>query len=483
MGEGKRGRRVMRKRAICRKTQRRHSHFYQRCAHWSLSSPAHTEAEPIRWHRERWMLAGTALLITLLSGILIPAWASAMRPTAPAVAHTLLPLAVPKLSTASISDQPHTEAWHVVRVKPGQTLSDIFQSQGASLTDLNQIVQATSDPTQLRMIHPGEEFGFLLGPAGELQGFRFDKNVDTRTVVRFVSGQPVVSSEQRELEVRQEIARGVIHNSLFAAAARAGLSDAMVIKLADVFKFDIDLAREVRPGDSFTVIYDNVWRDGRYLHSGNIIAAEFVNNGHHFTAFRYKKSDGNYAYYSEDGRPLQKALLRTPLKFSRISSRFGMRMDPVLHSEHLHAGVDLAAPMGTPIHAAGNGVITIRGWVRGYGRYIRIRNTPAYSTGYGHMSRFAPGLHVGSHVEQGQVIGYVGETGWATGPHLHYEVRINGRPVNPLTVTMPKPNPLPSAQLAIFKATVVKPELAQLNVVNRHYQMAREKSPNTASDN
>jgi murein DD-endopeptidase MepM/ murein hydrolase activator NlpD len=290
-------------------------------------------------------------------------------------------------------------------------------------------------------------------------------------VLRFADGDVTRQVQERHVERREHIAHGVIHSSLFGAASRAGLSDAMVVKLADVFKYDIDLAREVRAGDSFTVIYDDVWRDGAYLHAGNILAAEFNNRGHRFTAFRFQKPDGSFGYYSEDGRPLERALLRTPLKFSRISSRFGMRMDPVLHKRHLHAGVDLAAPTGTPIHAAGNGVITIRGWVRGYGRYIRIRNTPAYSTGYGHMSRFAPGLHVGSHVHQGQVIGYVGQTGWATGPHLHYEVRIHGRPVNPLTVTMPKPKPLPSKLLAQFKQQA-QPFMARIDAIDANVRLA-----------
>lgn len=471
MTEGKRNRRLMRKQAICRKTQRRHSRFYQRCAHWSLSSPSGVEAEPIRWHRERWMLAGTALLLTLLSAFLIPAWASAMRPAPVPPARTLLPLALPKLSPSTI-DRSSYATWRTVQVQPGQTLSDIFQSQGLSLADLGEVVQATGDPASLRMLHPGEEFDFLLGSAGHLEGFRFDKDADTRTVVRFDGGQPVVSTQRRELEMRQEIAHGVIHGSLFAAATRAGMSDAMVVKLADVFKYDIDFIKDIRDGDSFTVIYDDVYRDGRFMHEGNIVAAEFINRGKRYTAYRFKQADGNVGWFSEDGRPLRKALLRTPLAFTRISSTFGMRKDPVLGFTRLHAGVDYAAPIGTPIHAAGNGVITIHGWVHGFGNFIAIRNTPEYTTEYGHMSRFAPGLHIGSHVTQGEVIGYVGETGFATGPHLHYEILKNGRPVNPLTVTMPKPQPLPAAQLARFEASVVKPELAMLKTVDQHYRLA-----------
>ena len=472
MGEGKRGKRLMRKRAICRKAQRRHSHFYQRCAHWSFSPP-HGEAEPIRWHRERWMLAGTALLITILSGFLIPAWATAMRPVPVAPAHTLLPLALPKLPPPTV-DRSSFEAWHVVHVQPGQTLSDIFQDQGLSLADLHQVVQATDDPTPLRMIRPGDEFDFLVGPGGVLKGFRFDKDETTRTVVRFADAKPVVTTQQRELVQREHVAHGVIRDSLFGAASKAGMSDAMVVKLADVFKYDIDFIKDIRSGDSFTVIYNDVYRDGRYLHEGDIVAAEFVNQGKRYTAYRFKQADGNVGWFSEDGRPLRKALLRTPVTFTRISSRFSLaRFHPILGYTRAHKGVDYAAPKGTPIHAAGDGTIVYRGWERGYGNFVLIKHNATYSTAYGHMSRFAGGERVGTHVRQGEVIGYVGMTGLATGPHLHYEVRIDGHQVNPLTVTMPKPQPLPATQLAKFESTVVKPQLARLKMLDKRYQFAR----------
>ena len=462
----------MRKRAICRKTQRRHSRFYQRCAHWSLSSP-HTEAEPIRWHRERWMLAGTALLITVLSGLLIPAWASAMRPAPVPPARTLLPLALPKPKPPTV-DPSSFEAWRVVRVQPGQTLSDIFQEEGLGMSDLSQVMQATGDPTPLKMIQPGDEFDFLLGRGGVLKGFRFDKDETTRTVVRFGGADPIVSTEQRELEQREQVAHGVIQGSLFAAAAKAGMSDAMVVKLADIFKYDVDFIKDIRSGDSFTVIYNNVYRDGTYLHEGDIVAAEFINQGKRYTAYRFKQADGSVGWFSEDGRPLRKSLMRTPVAFTRISSRFTMaRKHPILGYTRAHKGVDYAAPMGTPIHAAGDGTIVYRGWEHGYGNFILIKHNATYSTAYGHMSRFAAGEHVGSHVSQGEVIGYVGMTGLATGPHLHYEVRIHGTQVNPLTVTMPKPQPMPAAQLAKFESSVVKPQLARLKMLDRRYQMAR----------
>jgi murein DD-endopeptidase MepM/ murein hydrolase activator NlpD len=236
-----------------------------------------------------------------------------------------------------------------------------------------------------------------------------------------------------------------------------------------VFKYDIDFIKDLKKGDRFTVVYDDIYRNGKYSGGGNIIAAEFVNDGHRYTAYRFKEPDGSVAYFSQDGRPLRKGLLRTPVAFTRISSSFGMRHHPILGYNRLHKGVDYAAPTGTPIHAAGDGVITFRGRSHGYGNLITIRNTSKYTTAYGHMSRFASGLHVGSRVTQGDVIGYVGQTGMATGPHLHYEVRVNGQPENPLTVTMPKPEPLSTKLMADFRAQTA-PMVARIQMIDNATQ-------------
>lgn len=472
MARGTTGARDARRQAMRRKAQRRHHTFYQRYTDWAHGSV--DASFPLHWRRERWILTAAAVMLTVLCALVVPVWASAMKTYTTSATMREIPLAVPALGPQVQRKPPET--WQIVHVQPGQTLSGLFEARRLGFSDLKLALDATKKTSSLHDLHPGDEFA-LLTEDGQLKGLRFDSDSSHRVTLRFDHGSVTRHVQVRALERRMHIAHGVIESSLFGAASDAGLDDAMVVKLADVFKYDIDLAREVRAGDSFTVIYDDVWRDGAFLHGGDILAAEFYNRGHRFTAFRFQKPDGSFAYYSDEGRPLQKGLLRTPLAFTRISSRFGMRMDPVLHSRHLHAGVDLAAPTGTPIHAAGNGVITIRGWVRGYGRYIRIRNTPAYSTGYGHMSRFASGLHVGSHVHQGQVIGFVGQTGWATGPHLHYEVRIHGRPVNPLTVTMPKPKPLPPRLLAQFKQKM-KPMMARIDTLDANIRLAARISAN-----
>jgi murein DD-endopeptidase MepM/ murein hydrolase activator NlpD len=252
---------------------------------------------------------------------------------------------------------------------------------------------------------------------------------------------------------------------------------AMVGKLADLFKYDIDFVQDLRIGDSFTVIYDDVYRDGTRYGEGNIVAAEFVNQGKRYTAYRFKKADGDYGWFSEDGRPIQKSFLRIPVDFTRISSTFSAaRLHPILGLMRAHKGVDYAAPTGTPIHAAGDGVIKFRGWMNGYGNFVIIQHNSTISTAYGHMSRFAT-EKVGQHVQQGQVIGFVGMTGLATGPHLHYEFRVDGVQRNPQTVTLPPPEPLPGVQLARFKATVVQPQLARLTELDSQIRLARANAP------
>ena len=476
MAEEKQGSRQTRKQAICRKAQRRHSNFYERCAHWSFNRSG--EIEPIRWHRERIVLAGTALLITWLSGFIMPAWASAMRPAPTPEVHSLLPLALPKIAPvgrtiATVDD------WQVVRVRPGQTLSDIFNARGLGLTDLQTVMDAAgSAKSALHDIRPGQEFDFLLGSDGSLKGFRFDQDQASRATVRLDGAQATVSIQQRDMDLREQVAHGVIRSSLYAAGDQAGMGAAMVGKLADLFKYDIDFVQDLRVGDSFTVIYDDIYRDGVRYGQGNIIAAEFINQGQRYTAYRFKKADGSYGWYSEDGRPIQKSFLRIPVDFTRISSKFtASRMHPVLGRMRAHKGVDYAAPSGTPIHAAGDGVIKYHGWERGYGNFVVIQHDRSISTAYGHMSRFVKGQHVGERVRQGEVIGYVGMTGLATGPHLHYEFRVNGTQRNPQTVTLPKPEPLPAAQMALFKAHVVKPQLARLTELDARIKLAQAGAP------
>ncbi|MBS0569387.1 MAG: M23 family metallopeptidase [Proteobacteria bacterium] len=352
--------------------------------------------------------------------------------------------------------------WQTITVSSGQTVGAIFHAQGVSGNDLQRLLDDAANTSALVRIHPGEEFAFAHAADGHLTALRFDRDEKTRVTVNFDADGMRQTTAARAVERRTEVAHGIITESLFDAANRAGMDDAMVIKLADAFGYDIDFAQDLRPGDSFTVIYDSLWREGEKLRDGDIQAAYFVNRGKRFSAIRYTDSRGGTLFYSVDGRPLRKSFLRTPVEFTRISSFFSLaRRHPILGYTRAHQGVDYAAPTGTPIHAAGDGRIVFRGWQHGYGNVVIIDHGRHYSTLYGHMSRFAA-EKVGQRVRQGQTIGFVGMTGLATGPHLHYEFRVDGTHRNPLTVTLPKPEPLPAVELARFRQQAA-PMLAKLD--------------------
>ena len=247
------------------------------------------------------------------------------------------------------------------------------------------------------------------------------------------------------------MASGEIRSSLYAAGTEAGLGDAVINQMANAFSYDIDFTQDLRVGDSFQVVYEEIWRDGERLRSGGVVAASFNNRGKEFTALRYERN-GKMEYFDLAGRPLKKGFMRMPIEFARISSRFNpRRKHPVLGTVRAHKGVDYAAVTGTPIMSAGDGRIAFAGWQRGYGRTIIVDHGRGYTTLYAHMSRFGR-YTAGQRVPQGAVIGYVGTSGMSTGPHLHYEFQINGVHRNPLSVTMPPPEPLSGAALTAFRS-------------------------------
>jgi murein DD-endopeptidase MepM/ murein hydrolase activator NlpD len=464
--------------AIRRHAQRKHFHFYSRCSSWTFMQ--NVAAAPISWRAEHWVLGGVALLLTALVGIVIPSWANATRHDPAPAAYTTMTIAVPALAPGAEAD-PAIGAygiganaepdWHRVTVRAGESLADIFHENNLSPADLQRALNSQEDASALRHIHPGDEFAFVTDASGSLVLMRFDRGDAARVTLHFTSGGVTETVDERAIERRTQIAHGVLTRSLYEAGAAAGMSDTMIWKLADAFGYDIDFAQDLREGDSFSVIYDDVYREGEHLHDGDIIAATFINQGKRYTAIRYTNDKGETLYYSEDGRPLRKAFLRTPVEFTRISSLFSVaRMHPILGYMRAHQGVDYAAPTGTPIRAAGDGKIVFRGWKSGYGNFIIVQHNAHISTAYGHMSRFA-NEKIGQHVSQGQVIGYVGMTGLATGPHLHYEFRVDGKHRNPLTVTLPKEEPLPPAQLALFKQKSA-PLMAKLKLIGG-MQLAR----------
>ncbi len=435
---------------------RRHVRYY-------LSAARRARQILLARKRHRWIVAGAALTAMILALTILPAWATLQREHAMQGPRMQLALPVPSLAPGQIDAPGQELAWQQATAQPGQSLADLFKQQGLSATELQRALDADHGKSDLARIRPGQRFEFLRGANAELLAMRYERNDAQRVTLQFHGDRAAETLQPLVLERRTRIAHGMITDSLFDAGSHAGMSNAMVLELARVFGYDIDFAQDLRVGDSFAVVYDSVYRDGEYLRPGTIIAAEFVNRGRRYTAFRYTQPDGNVAYYSEDGRPMRKSFLRTPVDFTRISSRFSVaRLHPVLGRMRAHKGVDYAAPQGTPIYAAGDGVVQFKGWENGYGNFVLIRHNKDISTAYGHMSRFVSTLRKGERVRQGQVIGYVGMTGLATGPHLHYEFRVDGKQRDPLTVTLPKPSPLPAAQLVAFHR-VIAPMLAQID--------------------
>ncbi|MEJ2115872.1 MAG: peptidoglycan DD-metalloendopeptidase family protein [Gammaproteobacteria bacterium] len=260
-----------------------------------------------------------------------------------------------------------------------------------------------------------------------------------------------------------QVATGKINHSLFLAGQDAGMSDGLIMELAGIFGWDIDFALDIRQNDTFTVVYEELFLQGEKVGDGNIIAAEFVNNKHTYRAYRYTDNNGKTEFYSPDGKSMRKPFMRTPVDLARISSRFNLkRKHPILNKIRAHKGVDYAAATGTAIKATGDGKVVHRGRKGGYGNTIILRHGNTYTTLYAHMSKYARKTGIGSRVKQGQIIGYIGSTGLATGPHLHYEFRVNGVHRNPLKVKLPSAKPLPNSEIEKFKISI-QPMIVQLD--------------------
>jgi len=298
----------------------------------------------------------------------------------------------------------------------------------------------------LRELRPGSPVSAEVGAEGNPLGLSFLTGRDA--LVRIVpDGDAYAVSETRAaLQMQVSMKSSVIRSSLFAASDAAGIPDSVAIQLADVFAGDIDFYRDLRKGDRFTVVYELYHLGGRPVRAGRVLAAEFVNRGKSFRAVHFGSS-----YYTPDGKNLRKAFLRSPLEFSRVSSRFGMRMHPMIRTWRAHQGIDYAAAAGTRVRAVGDGIVEFVGVKGGYGKAVVLRHHGRYATLYAHLSRFPAGLHRGARVAQNDTIGFVGQTGWATGPHLHYEFQVAGQARNPLSIAMPAAQPVPAQQLAEFR--------------------------------
>lgn len=362
----------------------------------------------------------------------------------------------PSFSEASFSqDLEHT-------VKSGENLSTIFSTLNLSHVDLHKIIHTNATAKQFADVTPGQDVIATVNAEGQLEQLIYAKNpFETLVATRNDDGFDV-KLFSKKIDHQISSAKATIHSSLFEDGTKAGLSEKIILKLSNIFAWDIDFALNLREGDEFIVVYEKLFVDGKEFDTGEILSAEFVNQGKTYAAVRFDDDKGHSGYYTPEGHSLRKAFLQSPIEFARISSHFNLhRKHPVLNTIRAHKGVDYAAPTGTEVKTTGDGNIVFRGVKNGYGNVVEIKHGQQYSTLYAHLSGFKAGQNVGSKVKQGETIGYVGKTGLATGPHLHYEFRIAGQHVNPLTAKLPRALPMDKAFLAKFKAQT-QPLLAQL---------------------
>lgn len=349
-------------------------------------------------------------------------------------------------------------------IERGESLSTIFSKLNLNKSDLHQIIHANEAGREFTMISSGKTLQVKTTHNGELTEITYQKSpVETVKAVR-ENDKFNVEISSKEIETKTISAVGTIHNSLFYDGKLAGLSDKLILQLADIFAFDIDFALDIKENDTFSVVYEKHLADGEEVGSGNILAAEFNNHGKVYRAVRFQNGSGSAQYYRPNGDGLRKAFVRTPVDFIRISSPFNLkRKHPILNRIRAHKGVDYAAKTGTPVKVTGDGKIKFLGRQNGYGRVIIVQHDDnRYTTLYAHLSAFNNRFKQGGTVKQGDIIGYVGQSGLASGPHLHYEFRVNGEHRDPLSVALPNSMPVNPSLMNKFNAAT-QPLMAQLD--------------------
>ena len=362
-------------------------------------------------------------------------------------------LALGNPQIVSIGDEPRG-VFREERIQRGDTLASVLARLGVSDNAAFQYLRSGGDARAVaNNLRPGRAIRAETDGDGSLINLSYSLSPTESVSVDRDGEQFKTAKTELRLERRVQMKSAEIRHSLFGAADAAGLPDSVTTQIAEVFSGDIDFYKDIRKGDRFAVVYEMFYHQGEFVKAGRVLTAEFINNGKTFAAVWYDNPADKEAsgYYTPEGKNLRKAFLRSPLEFSRVTSGFGGRMHPIHNTWRQHTGVDYGAPTGTRIRATSDGVIDFAGRQGGYGNVVIIRHQGRFTTLYAHMSGLAPGVKTGARVSQGEVVGYVGQTGWATGPHLHYEFRVANAAVNPLTITLPAALPLEEKYLADFK--------------------------------
>jgi len=385
--------------------------------------------------KRHWIALGLTCLFVAALLILIPVQHELERRT------YAYEMPVPSSPEEPVSTPAST--WDMQAIKSGDTLAQLFKAQGLTSKVLYLLTQ-TEHGKSLSQIHPGDKVGFELDD-NQLTAFRLEKSLFESYEFRLTESGYISVHLELTPDVSETFAQGTITTSLFEAGLNAGMSNNMIMQLAFIFGWDVDFALDIREGDNFSLIYEEKYLDGNKVGDGDILVARFENQGNVYTAVRYEDAKGYAQYFTPKGLSMRKAFLRSPVDFTRISSRFNLkRKHPILHKIRAHRGVDYAARRGTPIKAAGDGKVIHAGGKGGFGKTVILKHGTSYTTLYAHLDKYGRGIRRGKTVRQGQIIGYVGSTGLASGPHLHYEFRVNGVHRNPLTVKLPHAKPIDS---------------------------------------
>lgn len=357
----------------------------------------------------------------------------------------------------SQSDLLHRSYSVEAEIAAGDTLMSVLLDAGIDRSSAHEVVVALSDVFDPRRLKPGQTLAARVRPAlptepAAIEELRFRPDGLRDIVVTWTEDGYAAEEDRRHVSDRTVRADGIIQSSLYIAARKAGVPIPVLGNLINVFSFDVDFQREIQPGDRFSLMFSETRTDEDItVGYGDILLAEMTVNGHLKRFYRFEDDTGRVDYYDKKGQSVRRALLRTPVEGARISSGYGKRKHPILGYTKVHKGLDFAAPSGTPIYAAGDGVVEAAGWNGGYGRYIRIRHNGTYKTAYAHLKRIDSRVKPGARVQQRQIIGYVGTSGRSTGPHLHYEVHVNGHHTNPLSVKLPTGKTLGGSELARFE--------------------------------
>lgn len=398
-----------------------------------------------------------ALFIVLLTHLLIKMFSS---PSTTNYAHSTV--ALPKLKKPAVVKVKEDE-WKIITTQSGDSLASIFKHAGLSRQTLQAILSNNKHAKTLANIKPNQEIRLLIHN-DDLEKLIFATTATQSLVVSRQNNHFVTTLETRQMTSQNSYLTATVRGSLYGTAKRMNIPYKLIQQMTDIFKGEINFAKDIRAGDQFSIAYKAYFVEDKLVDAGEILAVSYTNRGKPHQAVRYAKRGGDYDYYTPQGNSLQKAFIRYPVKFSHISSTYSLsRYHPILHYNRPHKGVDLAASIGTPVHATGDGRIAIIDHQSGYGNMVKLTHDQGYASVYAHLLRFQKGLSKGDRVKRGQVIGYVGQSGLADGPHCHYEFHINQQPKNPSTIELPHAAPIPAREMAHFKSNT-STILAQLKL-------------------